>query len=251
MKISIITVVLNGAATIERNLDSIADQRTCHIEIEHILIDGGSTDGTLELIQQRRNQIEVLISEPDNGLYDAMNKGIRLARGDIIGILNADDYYANSQVLNEVSQIFQSQDVDAVFGDLEYFNQRSQITPTRLYRSAHFKPEKLSRGLMPAHPTLFLRKSVYDRFGLFKPEYKIAGDFDFIARIFKDGALKYEYVPRILTRMQSGGVSTRGIKSTILLNKEILRSCQENQIPTNFFKLLLRYPRKFLEYVYK
>jgi glycosyltransferase involved in cell wall biosynthesis len=251
MKISIITVVLNGVTTIERTLDSIADQRTYHADIEHILIDGGSTDGTLELLHQRRNQIEILMSEPDNGLYDAMNKGIRLATGDIIGILNADDHYANRQVLSDVNQIFQSQDVDAVFGDLEYFNPKHHTVATRLYRSAHFKPEKLSRGLMPAHPTLFLRKSVYDRFGLFKPEYKIAGDFDFIARIFKNGDLKYTYVPRILIRMQSGGVSTRGLKSTILLNKEILRSCHENQIPTNFFKLLLRYPKKLLEYVYQ
>jgi len=251
MKVSIITVVLNGVATIERNLDSIADQRTCHDEIEHILIDGGSTDGTLELLHQRRNQIEVLISEPDSGLYDAMNKGIRLATGDIVGTLNADDYYANPQVLRDISQLFQSQKVDAVFGDLEYFNPKRQTFTTRLYRSAHFTPEKLSSGMMPAHPTLFLRKSVYDRFGLFKPEYKIAGDFDFIARIFKNGDLNYTYVPRILTRMQSGGVSTRGLKSTILLNKEILRSCQENQIPTNFLKLLLRYPKKLLEYVDK
>ena len=104
---------------------------------------------------------------------------------------------------------------------------------------------------MPAHPTLFLMKSVYDRFGLFKPEYKIAGDFDFIARIFKNGDLRYVYVPRVLTRMQIGGVSTRGIKSTFLLNKEILRSCKENHISSNVLKLLLRYPKKFLEYVYK
>jgi glycosyltransferase involved in cell wall biosynthesis len=251
MKISIITVVLNGARTIERNLDSIARQRNGRIEIEHILIDGGSTDGTLEILHQRRQQIEILVSEPDNGLYDAMNKGIRLATGDIIGMLNADDLYANHHVLDDISQIFQSQDVDAVFGDLEYFNPTQVTIPIRLYRSAGFTPEKLSSGLMPAHPTLFLMKSVYDRFGLFKPEYKIAGDFDFIARIFKNGDLRYAYVPRVLTRMQIGGVSTRGIKSTFLLNKEILRSCKENHISSNVLKLLLRYPKKFLEYVYK
>jgi glycosyltransferase involved in cell wall biosynthesis len=251
MKISIITVVLNGAKTIERNLDSIASQRNGHIEIEHILIDGGSTDGTLEILHERQNEIEILVSEPDKGLYDAMNKGIRLATGDIIGMLNADDLYADHHVLNDVGQIFQSQKVDAVFGDLEYFNPRELTASVRLYRSAGFTPEKLSRGLMPAHPTLFLRKSVYDRFGLFKPDYKIAGDFDFVARIFKNGDLKYVYVPHVLTRMQIGGISTRGIKNTFLLNKEILRSCKENHIPSNFLKLLLRYPQKFLEYVYK
>jgi glycosyltransferase involved in cell wall biosynthesis len=248
MKISIITVVLNGAMTIERNLDSIAEQRTCHADLEHIVIDGRSTDGTLEILQKWRNQIEILISESDAGLYDAMNKGIRLATGDIVGILNADDYYANRHVLRDVSTIFQSSDVDAVFGDLEYFNPSQPSISTRLYRSAHFTPEKLPRGLMPAHPTLFLRKSVYDRFGLFKPEYKIAGDFDFIARIFKSSELRYVYVPQTLIRMQTGGISTKGIRSTFLLNKEILRSCQENQIPTNFLKLLLRYPKKIFEY---
>jgi glycosyltransferase involved in cell wall biosynthesis len=251
MKISIITVVLNGVKTIERNLDSIASQRDGHLEIEHIIIDGGSTDGTLKILHQRRNEIEILVSEPDNGLYDAMNKGIRLATGDIIGMLNADDLYANNLVLDDVSRIFQSQDVDAVFGDLEYFNPKDFTTPIRLYRSAGFTPAKLSNGLIPAHPTLFLRKSVYEQFGLFKPEYKIAGDFDFIARIFKNGELRYVYVRRVLTRMQIGGISTRGIRSTYLLNKEILRSCQENQISTNIFKIFLRYPKKILEYICK
>ena len=251
MKISIITVVLNGVHTIARNLDSIASQRNPHVEIEHIVIDGGSTDGTLEFLRRHQDQIEILVCEPDEGLYDAMNKGIRLATGDIIGILNADDYYANYHVLSDIDQIFTSKKVDAVFGDLEYFHQRREFIPIRRYRSSHFQPSKLSKGLMPAHPTLFLRKSVYERFGLFKPEYKIAGDFDFVARIFKDGLLKYIYVPRILTRMQSGGMSTKGFKNTILLNKEILRSCRENKIPTNYLKLLSRYPQKFLEYIYK
>jgi len=251
MKISIITVVLNGVHTIARNLESIASQRNLHRDIEHIVIDGGSSDGTLEFLRQHQDQIQILVSEPDNGLYDAMNKGIRLATGDIIGILNADDYYANYHVLSDIDQIFTSMKVDAVFGDLEYFHQRREFIPIRRYRSSHFHPSKLSKGLMPAHPTLFLRKSVYERFGLFKPEYKIAGDFDFVARIFKDGLLKYIYVPRILTRMQSGGVSTRGLKSTILLNQEILSSCCENGISTNLFKILSRYPKKFLEYVYK
>jgi hypothetical protein len=129
-----------------------------------------------------------------------------------------------------------------------HFNPTQVTIPIRLYRSAGFTPEKLSSGLMPAHPTLFLMKSVYDRFGLFKPEYKIAGDFDFIARIFKSNELRYVYVPQTLIRMQTGGISTKGIRNTFLLNKEILRSCQENQIPTNFLKLLLRYPKKILEY---
>lgn len=251
MKISIITVVLNGIDTIARNLESIASQRNLHPEIEHIVIDGGSTDGTLEFLLQHQDQIQILVSEPDNGLYDAMNKGIRLASGDIIGILNADDCYADDCILSNIHDIFEINNVEAVFGDLEYFKPKRPNIRTRLYRSCHFLPSRLAKGLMPAHPTLFLRRTVYDQHGLFKAEYKIAGDFDFIARIFKDDLLNYIYLPKILTRMQTGGVSTRGLKNTILLNQEILRSCRENGISTNFFKLLSRYPRKFLEYIYK
>jgi glycosyltransferase involved in cell wall biosynthesis len=251
MLISIITVSLNAAPTIARTLISVSKQS--HLDIEYIVVDGNSSDGTLAIIQDfaKSHSNIRLISESDKGIYDAMNRGIKLATGDVIGIINADDYYADQNVISDIGKLFQAQDLDAVFGDLEYFDAGNEAHITRVYRSKGFHHKKLSRGIMPAHPTLFLRKSVYDRFGLFKPEYKIAGDFDFIARIFKNGDLKYAYLPRILTRMQSGGVSTRGIKSTILLNKEILRSCQENQIPTNFFKLLLRYPQKLLEYVYK
>lgn len=249
MKISIITVVFNGEKTIARAVESIYSQRG--VEIEHIVIDGASTDGTLSVLKQFQDNIALLISEPDQGIYDAMNKGIKLATGEIIGILNADDYYVNQSILHQVCDEFKSHNVEAVFGDVEYFDAENQARVTRVYRSSVFHPKKLARGVMPAHPALFLRREVYDRYGLFNIGFKIAGDFDLIARIFKSGDLRYSYIPGTLTRMQNGGISTQGLRSTILLNQEILQSCQDNQISSGYIKLLSRYPRKFLEYIFK
>lgn len=247
MKITIITVVFNGEKTIARTLKSVIAQN--HVGVEHIIVDGASTDGTLSVLEKFQKNISKLISEPDKGIYDAMNKGLKLASGEIIGILNADDYYANPNVLKDICHIFESPEIDAVYGNVEYFSSANPEYVIRIYSSAHFHPDKLSIGVMPAHPALFLRKRVYEKYGLFDINYKIAGDFDLIARIFKDGNLKSIYVPRVLTRMQTGGVSNKSIGNTILLNKEILCSCRNLKIPTNYFKLLTRYPRKFLEYI--
>lgn len=246
MKISIITVVFNGAKTIERAVKSIHSQK--NVMIEHIVIDGASTDETLQILGRHQNSIAALISEPDQGIYDAINKGIKLATGDIIGILNADDYYANDYVLSDVVKCFEAKNIDAVFGDVEYFDAENQAKSTRIYRSSGFHPKSLFRGIMPAHPALFLRKSVYERFGLFNSKYKIAGDFDLVARIFKANDLSYAYMPQTMTRMQNGGISTSGLRSTILLNQEIRQSCRENHIPTSYLRLLSRYPKKLLEY---
>lgn len=246
MKITIITVVFNGEKTISRALKSVITQN--HVGVEHIIVDGASTDGTLSVLENFQQNISKLISEPDRGIYDAMNKGVKLASGEIIGILNADDYYAHPNVLKNVCHIFETQEIDAVYGDVEYFDSVNPEDVTRFYSSANFHPDKLSIGVMPAHPALFLKKGVYEKYGLFNVNYKIAGDFDLIARIFKDGNLKSIYVPQVLTRMQKGGVSNRGIGNTILLNKEILRSCRNNQIPTNYLKLYSRYLSKIFEF---
>ena len=246
MKISIITVVLNGEKTIGRAIESVVSQK--NIDLEYILIDGGSDDKTLEIVAAYKDQITHLVSEKDTGIYDAMNKGLRLATGDIIGILNADDIYANGEVLSSVQSYFLSLDLDALYGDLEYFDSDQPLRAFRTYRSSGFSAGKLSQGLMPAHPTLFLHRKVYEEYGLFNTTYKIAGDFEFIARIFRRQKLTTLYVPKIMVRMQSGGISTAGFKSTQLLLRENLRACKENGIYTNYLLLLSRYPRKLLEY---
>lgn len=248
MKISIITVVFNGEATIARAMESVLSQK--NVEIEYIVIDGQSKDKTLEVIAPYKKQITHLVSEKDEGIYDAMNKGIKLATGDVIGFLNADDFYTNSLVLSEVMTEFIDPTVDAVYGDLEYFRASRPAKIVRTYRSHKFHPAQLKRGLMPAHPTLFLRKNVYERFGLFDSSYKIAGDFEFIVRIFKDESLIFRYIPQKMVRMQMGGISTMGLSSTILLLNENIRACYNNGISTNYFFLLSRYPRKLLEYFF-
>lgn len=246
MKISIITVVLNGEKTISKAMESVGNQLNC--DIEHIVIDGGSSDATLSLLEKYKDQIAILVSGPDRGIYDAMNKGIRLATGDVIGFLNSDDVYMSNEVVSLVSRCLKEYDVDAVYGDLEYFLEASPAKVCRTYRSDRFSPNKLSMGLMPAHPTLFLRRQVYQIFGLFDPSYRIGGDFEFIARIFRDEKIRSHYIPKVMVRMQLGGVSTSGLRSTLLLLKENLRACKTNGIPTSYFKLLTRYPGKLLEF---
>ena len=246
MKISIITIVFNGETTIARAIESVLSQQ--NVEIEYIVVDGQSQDGTLAAIAPYQKQIAHLISEKDDGIYDAMNKGIKLATGDVIGLLNADDFYTDPMVLSMVMHQFLDSTVDAVYGDLEYFRAQDVNKIVRTYSSYTFHPERLKRGLMPAHPTLFLRKKVYESFGLFDASFKIAGDFEFIIRIFKDKLLNAKYLPLRMVKMQMGGVSTGGLKNTIALLKENKRACSQNGITTNYFWLASRYPRKLLEY---
>jgi glycosyltransferase involved in cell wall biosynthesis len=247
MKISIITVAYNAAHTIANALESVAAQT--HPDIEHIVVDGASTDGTLDIIARHGGHIARLISEPDKGIYDAMNKGLGLATGEIIGFLNADDVYADTGVLKMVSEIMAKNDLDALFGDAEFVSPDRPNQPLRRYRSERFHPERIAWGWMPAHPALFLKRSVYERFGTFRTDYRIAGDFELVARIFHGGALKYQHVPNVLVRMRTGGISTGGWRNTLLLNQEVLRACRENDIPTSLLKILSKYPAKLLEFL--
>ena len=249
MKISIITVAFNAAPTIADTLESVAAQT--HPEIEHIVVDGASTDGTLEIIERHGKHVARLISEPDQGIYDAMNKGLRLATGEVIGFLNADDVYIDDGVLQRVAEIMARNDLDALFGDAEFVNPARPTRSVRRYRSERFRPERIAWGWMPAHPSLFLRRGVYERFGNFRTDYCIAGDFELVARIFHGGTLKYRHVPEVWVRMRTGGVSTGGWRNTVLLNREVLRACRENGIPTSLPKILSKYPAKLFEFLHK
>lgn len=247
MKISIITVAFNAAHTIVDTLESVAAQT--HPEIEHIVVDGTSTDGTLEIIERYEKDVSQLITEPDHGIYDAMNKGVRVATGDVIGFLNADDVYAHQNVLATVADIMKCEHLDGLFGDVEFFRPEKPARTFRRYSSARFRPERIAWGWMPAHPALFLRRSLYERFGTFRTDYRIAGDFELVARMFHGGTLTYRHLPEVLVRMRTGGVSTGGWRNTILLNREVLRACRENGIETSLPKILSKYPVKLLEYL--
>ena len=243
--ISIITVSFNSEKTIERTLKSVAGQT--YQNIEHIVIDGASTDGTVALISRHLGAIAYFRSEPDAGLYDAINKGLQIAKGEIIGLMHSDDFYPNDGVLVQIADQFAQCGVDGVYGDAAFFRPHSPEKTVRLYSSAKFSPARLSWGWMPAHTTLYLRSAVYKRLGLFKTDYAIAADFDFTCRVFLQPDLRICYVPKVLVNMQTGGISTSGFRATIRLNQEVLRACRENGLQTNMFKILSKYPAKFLE----
>jgi glycosyltransferase involved in cell wall biosynthesis len=249
MKITIVTVAYNAAATVAGTIHSVAAQT--YSDLEHIMIDGASEDKTVEIAQQASGRISRLVSEPDVGVYDAMNKGLALASGDVIGFLNADDVYAGPAVLSRVMTVMEAEGLDALLGDVEFFRPEDPARTVRRYRSARFTPDRIAWGWMPAHPALFLRRHIYEQFGLFRTDYRIAGDFEYCARIFHGKRLVYRSLPETLVRMRVGGISTGGWRSTLLLNREVLRACRENGINTNIFKISSKYPAKLLEFLVK
>lgn len=246
MKVTIITVCFNSAATIEDTLVSVASQTWR--DIEHIVIDGGSTDGTVALLNRHSAGLSRLISEPDNGIYDAMNKGVTMATGDVIAFLNADDVYKHSGVIERAANYMQDAGLDALYGNVEFFHLGRPNHVVRTYNSGQFTPARLGWGWMPAHPALFVRRWIFEQHGAFDKSFKIAGDFDFVARVFKRETLQYRYIPEVLVRMQLGGVSTSGLRATYLLNREILRACKQNGIKSNWLMLLTKYFRKVREF---
>jgi glycosyltransferase involved in cell wall biosynthesis len=246
LTVSVITVCFNSASTLDRALESVAMQDWSYVE--HIVIDGASTDGTVNILERFKVRLAQVVSEPDRGIYEAMNKGLALATGDVICFLNADDYYATPQVLSQVALAMREDNLDALIGDVGFFRQDNINRTVRRYRSDRFKPERLAWGWMPAHPALFMRREVFQRIGYFKTDYKIAGDYEHVVRAFCGKPLRYRHFPEILVRMQMGGISTKGLRATILLNQEVLRACKENGVSTNLFKILIKYPTKLLEF---
>jgi glycosyltransferase involved in cell wall biosynthesis len=247
MRISIVTVSYNAEKTLGRTLDSVAQQT--YPNVEHILIDGGSTDASMGIAKKSGAHLAKSISEPDKGIYDAMNKGLALATGDVVAFLNADDFYSSDEVLSQVAELMVIKQLDILSGNVAFFRSGAENKIVRIYDAGRFKFEKLSIGLMPAHPALFIRRDVLVRAGGFKTNYKIAGDFELIARILTYQKVSMDHLPKILVRMQHGGISTSGWGARLLMNREILRACTENGIKTNAFKIWLRYPIKILEFL--
>lgn len=220
MKISIITVCYNSECTIESTLKSVANQS--YSDIEHVIIDGASKDGTLDIIS-RFNSVSVLVSEPDKGIYDAMNKGFSLATGDVIGTLNADDFYIDESVLSDVAIIFSDNSVDACFADLVYVKQDDTDDIVRYWKSEAYKPGLFKSGWMPAHPTFFVRKSVYEKLGVFDLNYKIAADFELLFRLIEKNEIRTAYLPRVVIKMRLGGTTNKSLNNINIQNKEIIQ----------------------------
>ncbi len=249
VRVSVITAVRNAHSTVEEALRSVNEQT--HQDRQHVVIDGASTDGTFQLLQSHSHRLDVLISERDTGIYNAFNKGLRYVDGDIVAFLNADDCYAAPDVLSEVVGIFERDRVDMVFGDVAMVRASAPSVVVRQYSSRAFSPTRLSRGFMPAHPAMFVRRNVYEECGGFNESYKIAGDFEWVARVFMHRSPSYSYMPRMLVRMLYGGASTSGLRSTIEISREIRRACRETGIRTNYLRLMSRFPEKILEYFRK
>ena len=243
MKISIITVSFNSAQTICDSIDSVLSQN--YENIEYIIIDGESTDGTIDLINGYDDRVSKFISEPDTGIYDAMNKGISLATGDIVGILNSDDFYIDEFVIEKVIKEFDEQGVDSVYADLVFVNPKNLEKTVRHYDSSQFNPSRFAYGWMPAHPTFFVKKKAYDKYGVFRTDLKIGADFDILVRFLYTHGISYSYIQEVLVKMRVGGVST-SFSSIWINNIEALKVCRENGIDTNIFKLLSKYPAKLL-----
>jgi glycosyltransferase involved in cell wall biosynthesis len=226
VRISVITATWNSVFTLSDCLDSMAQQNYPHKE--HVIVDGLSTDGTVDVINQYADQIDIFRSEPDTGIYDALNKGIQLATGDVIGFLHADDIYASSEVLSTIAKAFEGPDICAVYGNLEYVSRGNIHKVIRHWRSKAFVSEDLGRGWMPPHPTLYVRREWYLKIGGFDTTYRIAADYLSVLRLFSDSKFKTVYIPNVLVTMRLGGASNKSIKALFKKMKEdwrALRSC--------------------------
>ncbi|MBK2028562.1 glycosyltransferase [Francisella noatunensis] len=243
MKVSIITVCYNSAETIEKTIQSVISQS--YQDIEYIIIDGGSYDGTLDILTKYRSKLSKVVSESDDGIYDAMNKGIALATGDIIGILNSDDCYSNSDVIESIVSAFKQNDKDMLFADLKFVNENNKIL--RYYSAKRFTPNRLKFGIMPPHPTLFVKKDIYQKYGVYRLDFKIAADYEIFVRFLLVNRLSYMYLNKCIINMLVGGVSTSNLQSKKIINQETMKALELNGINANYLCISTKYVTKILE----
>ena len=244
-KVSIITVSYNSAQTIADTIDSVLSQD--YPNIEYIIVDGKSKDRTVQIVQSYGSRISQFISEPDKGLYDAMNKGLKMATGDIVGILNSDDFYIDKHVVSDLVETMLKAGTDSVFADLVIVDPTDTNKIQRYYDSGAWNPRRLRFGWMPAHNTFFIKKEWYDKHGLFSLNYKIAADFEMMIRLLHTGGATYTHLSRPVIKMRAGGASTNGIRSVIKLNREIVQACRANGVWTTLPIVLMKMPAKLME----
>ena len=225
---SIITVSFNSADTITDTIESITGQD--YPEVEYLVIDGNSKDDTPDILENFSDRINVLISEPDKGIYDAMNKGIELATGDVIGILNSDDVYADLSVLSDVAKLFENPEIDGVYADLVYVERKNTDKVKRKWISGEYKHGAFKKGWMPPHPTFFVRRSVYEKYGLFNLEFSSAADYELMLRFIHKNNIKIDYLPRVIIKMRVGGQSNITFKNRVLANKEDRKAWEVNDL---------------------
>jgi glycosyltransferase involved in cell wall biosynthesis len=248
IKVSIITVVWNNNTTIKNAINSVLSQT--YKNIEYIIIDGGSTDGSVEVIEKYRDKISVFLSESDKGIYDALNKGIDLSTGEVITILHSDDLFYDNSVVSDMMNRVSETNAEICFSDMVIVDS-SLKKVLRYYMSSYFSPWMFRIGWMPPHPTCFIKKSLFDEFGLYSLDYKIAGDFDFLVRIFYSRDINWGYLNRITVKMRQGGVSNDGFSSKRVIAREINQSLRENNVWSLPIFQLGRYAIRLLELLIK
>jgi glycosyltransferase involved in cell wall biosynthesis len=225
---TIVTAVLNRRTTILDALESLRAQS--YAQVEHLVMDGGSTDGTPEALRALAQEGMMLVSEPDHGVYDALNKGISLASGEIIGILHSDDLYGHREVLERVAGTFEDPTIDAVYGDLDYVSRGDVTRVIRRWRAGPFSPDLLSRGWMPPHPTFFMRRRLFVRLGAYDTSFRISADYDAILRYFGKGGIRAAYLPEVLVKMRVGGESNRSLRNMLRKSLEDYRAIRKHRI---------------------
>lgn len=226
MKLSIVTVCFNSVRTLGDTIASVAAQEYPYVE--HIVVDGASTDGTLDVIERYRGKLAKVVSEPDRGIYDAMNKGISLASGDVIGFLNSDDSYQHTHVLEKVADVMMNEEVDACYADLVYVDPIEPARVVRYWKSSSFEAGLFSTGWVPPHPTFYVRRSVFQRFGQFDTRYRLAADFDLMVRLLERHRVAAVHIPEVMVRMRLGGATSQSLRNIMRQNIEIYRSFRGN-----------------------
>jgi len=246
MTISIITATYNSAATVRDTLECVAAQD--YGSVEHIIVDGLSKDNTLSIVSEFPHVSKVL-SEKDKGIYDAMNKGVGLASGDVIGILNSDDFYCSPQVLSLVMTAFQDPAVDAVYGDLHYVHQQNTAKITRKWKAGRFRANNFYFGWMPPHPAFFVRRKVYEQAGVFNTSLRSAADYELMLRVLLKHKMKAAYIPEVLVKMRAGGMSNASLKNRLRANNEDRQAWELNQLKPYFFTIWLKPVRKIFQFI--
>lgn len=251
MKLSLITVTYNSALTLRDTIESVLRQRWR--DYEYLVIDAGSKDCTIDIIKKYEPKFNgrlKWISEKDRGMYDGINKGIRMATGDVVGIINSDDFYHRTDIFDSITKTFEeNKDIQAIYGDVRFVNPENLEKTVRYYSSKHWKPWRFRFGFMPAHPTFFTYRENFERYGYYKYDYHIAADYELLIRHLYTNHVPAKYVPIDFMKMRTGGRSTNGWKANVLLNKEIVRACKENGIWTCMPLLFLKYFIKVFELI--
>lgn len=247
MKVSIITVTYNSAETLEDTLKSVVNQD--YNNIEYIIIDGGSSDATLAILNNYKNNISTLVSEKDSGIYDALNKGIRLATGELVAILHSDDFYAHNKVISNYVDVFRKTNAEAVYADLLYVDRTNVSKVVRNWVSGSYKSDSFYWGWMPPHPTFVVKRNLYDKYGAFNLKFKSAADYELMLRFIVKGGISIAYLEEVTVKMRTGGQSNATLKNRLLANQEDRMAWKENGLRPGFFTLYLKPFRKLMQFI--